>query len=684
MKINYRFIAGYGLSALLSCFLADPVLAGETEVSAKIAPVSYISVKGDAARFREHYWITDGYSGGVEDLSIKSHIDNKTALEFESFGFPENNNYGADLHLEREDVGFFKIDYNTFRKYYDNTGGTFYPINVYENVKLDQDLHIDVGHLGIEIGSTLGNFPESSLFFEQHTKSGQKSRLSWASVVESGYTRMTSPTWQDVQETVNSFGLRSKGQLSGFDVKGEQKWEFVRTRLFREEVYLNTTATSAKRRTHEQTPEADIVSTTLRGEKWLWKDRGFLSLGYRYTKIDNNEGEFIREYDIWGNPRHFSNGHNKIFATSDNKYTSNVLAGNFQNEFTKNLTFTSKLKAEIIGRRGGSRYPSDTTDPPNSIPNTIEVSSNENKSYRYGENFGFRYNGIKYTSLYTEAEFEQTQNWLTENRDSLAFESSSSAGEIFNRETDVYSSKYVLTLGGRTTPSKYLNLSTHIRHRIEDVDYDDQRETAASSSSEKSAFMDFMQVGGTEFTSKWTCKPIKKLNGSIRYQYADNAYVTRTENQVNQRATTVTNTFTYDVAMFPTERFMVDLAYMKQFAKTVTPASNGASPKLPGFTADVDSWMISSSYSLSNKFSLFSIFNKSTQENFNDFSSISLPYGVNAQWYDATMGIKWELTKKVSVEPKYTYYSYKSNDQSEANGDYSAHGVWLGVNLDWF
>ncbi len=687
MKIDFiKVLAGVIVFCGVGFSPLNAVAADDAKVSATLVPVDYISVNGDAAKFRAQYWKNDGYSGGLEDLSATGKINKDTSFSFEGHAIPKNNDFSGDLEITREKLGFLKIDYNIFRKYYDGTGGTYYPFTTLSARNSDKDFKMDIGHMGFELGATLGNLPESSFFYDHHSKGGVKSRLTWAAAKEGSTTRLIGPAWQDIDEHLNSFGLRSKGEFAGFSVKGEQKWDVLNEKTIREEKSLSTNSTASEKKIRLQTAELDSNSaiTTLHGEKWFWQDTGMLALAYRYTKIDNKEHARIKEMDEFGTLRSFtSTAENKYAGIADNKYSSNIVTGNFQSQPVKDLVFNAKLKTEIIGRRGGSVDPADVTDPPNYIANTTEVSMNENKIENWGGDLALRYSGFKKTSIYGDVEVGRSYNWLYENRDSLRGESSASTGEIFFRETNIYTTKVVLTAGTRTVLSKYLNFTTQIRHKSEDSDYDDERETAATSTAAKSAFIDFLQVSGTELATKWTVKPMKKVTGSLRYQYADSAYITCVEASVNQRALTQSHTFTYDLMYQPLDSLLLDLGYMRQLAKTSTPASRGATPKIPGFTSNVNTWMMSANYIVSSKMSFNTTFSKASQDNFNDFSSSILPYGIDASWYDASFGLQWVANKIVTIEPKYTYYSYQENPKTELGGGYRAHEVWLGVNLNW-
>ncbi len=687
MKTNFiKVIAG--AIALCGAGLASlgPVAAEESHVSVTVVPVDYISVKGDAEKFRSQYWKNDGYSGGLQDLSASGKINKDTDFTFEGHAIPNNFDFGGDLEVTKEKLGFFKLDYNTFRKYYDGTGGTYYPFATLSGVNADKDYKMDIGHIGFEIGETLGNLPESSFFYNHHSKDGTKSRLTWTPAKVGSLTKNISPSWQDVDEKFDSYGLRSKGEFAGFNVKGEQKWDVLNERTVRLEKSLSTTSAASDKKMRRQTIELDSNSsiTTLNGEKWFWQDTGMLALAYRYTKIDNKEHATIKETDEFNNPRSLSSSaENKYAGVGDNKYSSNIVTGNFQSQLTKDLLFNAKVKTEIISRRGGSVDPADRTDPPNNIANTTEVSMNENKIDSLGGDLGLRYSGFKKTSIYGDVEYGRINNWLYENRNSLAGESIASAGEIFFRETNIYTNRIVLTAGTRTVLSKYLNFTTQIRHKTVDNDYDDEQETPATSSAAKSAFMEFMQVGGTEVATKWTVKPLKKVTGSMRYQYADNAYVARTEGSYNQRALTLSHTFTYDLMFQPVDSLLLDLGYMRQLVNTTTPAIRSAVPRIPAFTSNVNTWSMSASYIFSPKMSLNSVFSKASQDNFDDFTAIGLPYGIDSSWYDVSVGLKWAANKTVTIEPKYSYYSYQENPKTELGGGYRAHEVWLGVNLNW-
>lgn len=663
----------------------DKKETGKTTVSVTAIPADYISVSGNAAKFRSQHWLNDGYTGGFEDLLINGKIDKDTTFLYQGHMLSNTNDYGGDLEIKKGERAFFNFDFDKYRKYYDGHGGVYYPSTTLSGVVPDKDLHLDIGRVGIEVGGIIGNFPELSLFFDNDTKDGVKSRLSQTAVVENGVTRMIGPSWQDINESTTDFGLRAKKEIGGFDVKGEQKWQYLRETTLRDEQSLSTNATASEHKERRQYQEVESNSSisTLRGEKWFWQDTGMVALAYRYSKIDISEDEDIREFDQFGNPTSFSNPHNNIGAIADNKTNSNIVTGHFQSQPLSNLLFSAKLKTEIMARRGGSTDPSDTTNPPNGIPNTTEVSLVQNKVDRWGGDLGLRYSGIKRTSLYGNVEVERFNNWIYENRNSIAGESAASAGEVFYRETNVYTTKYILTAGSRTVLNKFLNFTTQIRHKNEDSDYDDIREVDPTGSSDKSAFFDYLQIGGTDLTTKWTVKPLKQVTGSMRYQYGDNAYVSRTDAAVNQRSLVLSHTFTYDLMLQPIDSLLLDLGYMRQLAKTSTPAGNGASPKIPGFTANVNTWMLSSSYIISPKWSLNSSFSKADQDNFNDFTSTGMPYGVDASWYDASVGLSWIANKTVTVEPKYTYYSYKDNPKTEAGGGYTAHEVWLGVNLNW-
>lgn len=662
-----------------------PALAQE-DMSISVLPGGYAAVKGDTEKFRAHRWLNEGYFAGLESFTLEKTLPDAMVMSFEGSTIPQRNDAAAAFSLSKESVGTLEIDYDMFRKFYDGTGGVYNRFTTLSINDLDEDLHLDISHFGVGITPMFlpEEFPQLSFSFERHVKDGRKSRLTWTAVKEGTTTRNIGPSWQDVDETTDTFALTANKEIGGFAVAGEQRWEILHSNLMREERNLSTTATAAdkKIRRQYQEPEADIMTTLLKGERWFLDEKSFVSLAYRYYQADNSELETLAEYDATGVPRSFTSPKNKPGASAENEYRAHSWVGNLVTNLTPVLNFISKFKAELVRRNGDSLYPDDSTDPPDNIANTYEHNIAENKVYRLGESLGLRYAGIPKTSLYAEVEADQSKNWLTEELYTLSGQSVATTAGNFYRETVTNTTRQAFTIGGRVVPSSHINLTTQIRRRMENNDYDDLFETYNSGSA-RSAFIDALQVNANEANSRVGWKPVKWFEGAFRYQYLQSMYNPRVENQAETKNKALSHIFTYDIMLYPADSLLMNFSFSRQDFKVFTRAGSVSSSQVPGFNADINNWLFSLSYTPKETLTFTNAFHYSQSDNFDDFSATGLPLGNDSDFYDITTSLKWLPSNKVAIEPHYAYYNYNTNPLAEV-GDYSAHVAWLEVSYDWF
>ncbi len=654
-------------------------------VIVSLMPFQSASVKGDAQKFRALHWMNDGYSYGLKELTIDKAVNKDVNVSLEAHSIPNNNDNSVEMMVTKDNVGYLKTDYTSFRKYYDGTGGVYYPFTLDRVTTLEDDLKMDMQHFLVELGTKSPDEPGVGVAFERHMKDGRKSRLAWAMAKDAGVSREIVPSWQDVQEITDSVALKSNGNVAGVHLSGEQKFEFFHSQSLREEKLLTSVgglSADNKMRRQWQEPQSDLFTTTLKGDRWFLNEKNYASLGYRFSNMDNSELENIREYKADGTLFNYSNPKSAINASANNKYKAHTTVGSFMSQLTKDLSFITKLKSEVISRRGVSTYPHDTTaNSPDGIINDTDVSNTENKIYRLGENFSLRYNGIAKTSLYSEVEMEQTRNWLTEERDSIAGQTGVSVGEQLGRETLTHVQNTVFTVGARIVPSKTLSVTTQVRHKLNVNDYDDIVESVYASGS-KSAFVDAIKTKGDEATAKIAWKPVSRVEGVFRYKLIDTKYMPRAENEPQTKSTALSNIFTYDLNLQPMDPLFVTLSFSQDFSKMATAAGANTTLNFPGFRSNSNNWLFSSSYVVNDKLSLNGSYQYSVINNYNDITATLQPYGTDNKSYDMTMGLTWNVNKSLSLQPHYSYYAYRTNQDAET-GSYSAHVVWLDAKLLW-
>ena len=558
-------------------------------------------------------------------------------------------------------------------------------------IELDKELALDIGRLCVETGLTIEEWPKLIFFYEREFKDGAKSRLTWTAVREGGVTRNIGPSWQDIDEIVDTFGLKAEREIKGFTVRGEQRWEFGRSEMSREEKNFSTrdVASDKKIRVQNQAPETDLMTTTLGMERWFWKEKGFVSSGYRFAHLDNREMEDIFEMSESRVVTNFTNPKQVRNARADNDLDSHTWVASLMLTPVENLAVITKLKSEIIERHGNSTYPQDTTpvsdggSAPDGIIDNTERSVNDNRLLRWGEGVSLRYSGIPRVAFYNDLEFEQVRNWLSEDRQSLAGQSGPNANEIFSRETIASLARGVWTLGARTAPVRFLDMTSQVRRRQNNNDYDDTRETDPGANTARSAFVDWQNIRTDEFSMRTSLKLWRRFTPAFRYQFRDDDYFTVTEGQDGVVETGMTShIYTFDLFSQWTDRLSTSASFSRQAALVRTPAQFASSVNTPPFHADVRTWLFSADCLVRDDLSLFSTLQHSKTDNFDDFTTTGLPLGADYDQVDLTVGLKWTPTKFLSVEPKYSLYHYKANHDVEY-GSYNAHVIWLDFSLGW-
>jgi len=200
-------------------FLSLPPLAQSAEppdVSITPEPIRYAFINGDSEKFQAHHWMRDRYVGGVKEFSLIRRLPHKVSAEIEGHAVVDDNDLAGHISIERENFGFVTLDYQEFRKYFDGTGGVYRLFNTLPVNELDRGLELHIGHLALEVGLTPEEWPDLVFFYEREFKDGVKSRLTWTAVREGSVTRNIGPSWQEIDEIVDIFGIRAEHEVAGF------------------------------------------------------------------------------------------------------------------------------------------------------------------------------------------------------------------------------------------------------------------------------------------------------------------------------------------------------------------------------------------------------------------------------------------------------------------------------------
>jgi hypothetical protein len=449
-------------------------------------PMREAIVSGDVQKYKAHHWIDSGYVGGIEDATWDYTMRNGLQVHMSGHALIGENDYKGEVLATKKNLGYFLFEYDEFRKYYNNTGGMYHPYTSLEHIETDKDLHMDMGKMRLELGLDKDNWPKISIAYEHETKHGAKSRLTWFDAYEGTVDKKISPSWAEVNEIVDTIEIKESHQIWGFDVEGEQIFEFMKTNVNRHEQAYSTNATASehKRREQIQAPKSDLFSTHFGLERWFKDDKFFVSSGYRFYHLSNKEVEDIFEYNASGVLTNFSNAEQVRNAVAHNQYDAHTWVGNLMWMPKPWFSVIPRIKMELMKRKGDSSYPKDNEEGVvNGIIDQTALSNTDNKVGRVGESISIRFTKIPRTSLYAETELEQVRNWISEDRQSQDGPDAgddSSANDRFNRETITRSYRGNFAIGANTSPIDKVYLTTQIKRRINNSDYDDLHESNAT------------------------------------------------------------------------------------------------------------------------------------------------------------------------------------------------------------
>ncbi len=622
-----------------------------------------IDVKGDAAKFRAINWMNDGTTGGIEGMTFDGDVGEGDHLTFEGHAIPGDNDFGAGFTLTKGNGGYLTMDYGNFRKWYDVYGGFYSNFTASAINKMAVNPALDIGHFNFEIGSSFENNPGISLSYERDTKDGIKSRLAWGDVIQDGKTRKINPSWQDIGTTTDAIELKGNIDVAGFNVNGKQRAEFYNGRTMRED----DDSTAIVRTSQE--PQSKQLVSSLRADRWIVDDKTYVAFAYQFQHLTSDMLSLIQAYNPTTGAIQ-SDSHNGLIDGQASR-DSHSWVQHFSTRLTPNVNFSTKLKQEVVAATGsGFRQ--------GLLGGSNRTDESENQITRTGESLSLNYSGISKTSLYTDWDFQQTRNWNSKDR----VGSGGSHTEYLDSNPE-----FTGVMGVRYALNSKFDVTSNIRLKSDHNTYD------ILSNNDTGVTISRIQTESDEWNSRLTWKPTKWLQNSFRLQLSDTVYrVQSTPQYVTQtdwiKSNATSRIYTYDVSLYPGDEWMFNAgASLNQF-KVSTPASQTAvsAGGIPVFVADVYTLLFSTSYAPKENFSVFSSAQYSRANDFNAQSFYGIPYGVNNESYDITLGAKWSPKKDITLEPNYGYYSYRANPNDNYSmdyGNYSAHLFMLDAKFDW-
>jgi hypothetical protein len=652
----------------------------EAEPAFAITPIlRFIDVDGDAAKFREDWWMRQGFAGGIEEFWLEETVGKDTKFTVLGRGIYDEEDYTVRLELVKPDLGFVRAGFTQYRKYFDDTGG-HHPFFSTPSFSLQQDLFLDVGNWFIEAGLTKPNWPKITLGYENQFKEGDKSTLAWGPVsqVPGSQAKRIFPSLKNLDERVDIFKVDIDHTIGKVHMVDQFRYENYRNDTERVDGAQRILSTGGSKyiRVHEEMDDEQF-SNAYYVESHV-HDKVYVSGGYLFSNV-NGEGDM--GFDTVSNgvaPFFDRNWHTRNISLDRDSHVlnANILVGPFAG-----FMFNGGVQAEQTDTDGRVDAILQEILPPAASPNYLAVMSNDRTSLQ--KNAGVRFTKIPNTVVFADG------RWTGESIDVVgrAFENGGlESDRAFLRQTDVDVDRTDYVAGFNTSPIQRANLSAQYRNSRRENGYDheiDQRTFGGVLGFQEGypAFITGQEFQTDEVTAKLTVRPINRVSVSFRYQLVATDFNTETDpvpslgipageaHSGNYRA----HIYSVSATVNPINRLYLTGYFSLTDSRTET-FDNHSDAVIP-FEGDVYTIMATAGYALDEKtdVSLDYLFSRACNfEENNASAAFGLPYGVDNTRRAFYAGIKRQISKNVVARLRYGYFHYDEPTNGNID-DYVAH-----------
>ncbi|MBF0503564.1 MAG: hypothetical protein HQL14_00540 [Candidatus Omnitrophica bacterium] len=650
--------------------------------------VQYAYVKGNVGKFQALNWMKEGGNAGIGDITFVKSINKDISLSVEGSAFEKTDDYTAHLTLTKGDLAFLQIDYNAFRKYYDNTGAVYpnYGTTAGQNVVSgahanSPDLQIDISYFKLEAGLGPMTDPFIDLTYEHDSKDGYKSMEAWGSATSSLGSRNIAPAWMGVNDTIDRITLKEKKDVAGVTLKGDQKIEvdYNHNQTIMPGLNYNP-ASSITQVTYGQYPDAKLFGSGVRAEKWMLNDKTFVALGYHYNRIHDTDLTQVLSQTINSSGVVTATGTKWNWNFANGVESDHVWVMNLNSSLTPDLTFLADGRYEHMENSVQSQYAIPTTN-----ANTY-TQNVKNRNDHVGEHVALRYSGISHTSLYAESAMEQWRDWNIENYNA------SGHADYQNRLDRTQKASW--TVGMDIVPNRFFTIRNQVKHRIENSRYD--TDDATVSNPLYLICLDSLKINSTQVDSTLSWKPYRWVQNSLKYQFIDTVYnpqASAVAESVSHYPVSenhmLSSVFTYDITLQPIDPLLLMLTYshVENYVRTLAASEPGGAntatyPYIPTFNSGDNSWSFSDSYSPINNLTWTNTVTYTISDNYVNFAN-GVPLGSNFRMLNFTTGLDWTYHKWLKIGPKYEHASYRDVAGVGGAGNYSANIFMLDAKFSW-
>ena len=636
--------------------------------------IQFVSIRGNAARFREHTGIREGWGGGLDQFSIHYDTDPQTHVTLDGRVMYGPDDYRIATRVTRDQVGWLRFDYREFSRYDDDTGG-YQPTFGLSAPRLGEDLVVRNRHATFEAGLELPDLPRIRLAYDLHLRDGTESTLNWGSWTENGVARGIYPGRKRLDEQTHLITLDLDYDWNGLLISNESQFEWHDQDNRRTQFELaNGPFEYATRVTDQQ--DSWRGANVLRLERSL-RDWLYVSGGYLYSNLKDLGGFSVESFvpnDPSVPPTLDRSADDLVLRRQSNVINGNVMLGPWEH-----LHFFTGLQAEWTRQEG------------------LATGQNFGQTARYDasvdraatdQNFGLRYAGLPSTVLYAETRFQQETFSHYE-------EGYADANREFLRDTDAEGDTKSYEAGFTVSPWTSASFGAKYRHRDRLNHYDHPRDVDMfGSANGYPAFILDRDSAADEVETRLVLQPLRWLKTTLKYGYSTSDFETRTASwedigqvpPVTYAGGRLTSG-TYDAhqvsagfGVTPWQRLHLSTTV----GWTTSISQSGINNGQESVPYEGDTWNVLSmaTFVFDEKTDIIASHLFSNADFEQDNADFTLPLGMAYTRHAATAGITRRLKKDRVLRLEYGFFNY---DEPTLGGaaDYTAHALFASLRIPW-
>jgi len=648
-----------------------------------------VSVSGNARVFREHAWMPDGISGGLDGFDWQEPLGAGARISSQGRFLSGGQEYRLKLGIEKDELGFVRTGFEQFRKWYNDQGGYFSGFGA-PPLAAGRDLYLDVGKAWVEVGLTAPRYPRVTLGYEYQYREGAKSTLQGGLVWDpnSGSTRGVYPATKDLTERTHIIKVDLSHTLAGVFVEDSFRGEFYdsRTRRQNSDFYqlgaIAPLSVSVFNENYRHFQGANTLRLERSINEWL-----FLSGGYLYSSLDG-QGMFgwssfvppdlvhpttIQEVDqqiVIDRESHVFNANALLGPWGDLALTCG-----FQSEWTRQHGFTAGLTRV---------YPRATGDP-GGLSSFSRLDRFETQ-----EDFTLRYTGIPHAVLFADSRFHQGRLGQFETG---LLDNDTPDERDFLRNTRATEDFRELGGGFVISPWRQVSWQTEFKQRNRLTEYNHANDWDASvpptlPGEGYPAFIRSREIRANEVQTKLVLHPAPWLKTTFKYQNVFTEYTTATDtvddgNGGRVGGQLVAGTYrahvpSFNVLFVPWHRLSLSSTFSYARSRIQT-AFNDDALVVP-YRGDTYSVLSSATFKLTRQADVQASYSFSKAQYTQHNEALALPLGIAYDRHGVMAGVTRRFKKNLTTSLQYGFFKYNEPTAGGAR-DYTAHAIFGSVAL---